>query len=166
MWWHTLRSTAPCKLSNNGPSQESLLLDNALLRDYPAQIQVGQPNDGLQLAKYAHFIWPSPSRTYHASGIDKEIFMLSIGPLVRVTAVLPLERFTVQIEFEDGSQRDIDIEHYLEGPIFKQIREDPAVFQQVTVEGGTLVWPNGADIDPDVLYYDLTPAWMEEPEQT
>ncbi len=92
--------------------------------------------------------------------------MPSIGPLVRITGVLPLERFMVQIEFDDGSQRDVDIEHYLVGPIFKQIREDLAVFQQVRVEGGTLVWPNGADIDPDVLYYDLTPAWMEEPEQT
>jgi len=26
-----------------------------------------------------------------------------------------------------------------------------------------MAWENGADIDPDVLYYDLTPAWMEEP---
>jgi hypothetical protein len=22
------------------------------------------------------------------------------------------------------------------------------------------MWPNGADIDPDVLYYGLKPAWM------
>jgi hypothetical protein len=38
------------------------------------------------------------------------------------------------------------------------------VFGAVKVEGGTIAWENGADIDPDVLYYDLKPAWMESSE--
>jgi hypothetical protein len=48
---------------------------------------------------------------------------------------------------------------YLRGPIFEPIRNDPALFRAMQVEEGTIAWPNGADIDPDVLYYDLTPAW-------
>jgi hypothetical protein len=59
---------------------------------------------------------------------------------------------------------DIDLEPYLHGPIFEPIRKDSSVFRSVTVKGGTIAWDNGADIDPDVLYYDLKPAWMEKPE--
>jgi hypothetical protein len=88
--------------------------------------------------------------------------MEHLGRLVRVRAVQPLEGFRVRLEFEDGTQKEIDLELYLHGPIFEPIRSDPAVFRSVKVEGGTIAWDNGADIDPDVLYYDLKPAWMEE----
>jgi hypothetical protein len=44
------------------------------------------------------------------------------------------------------------------------MRKNQTVFRSVKVEGGTLAWDNGADIDPDMLYYDLQPAWMEKPE--
>ena len=88
--------------------------------------------------------------------------MKCLGRLVRVRAVEPLEGFTVRLEFEDGTQREIDLEPYLHGPIFEPMRKDPIVFRSVKVEGSTIAWDNGADIDPDVLYYGLTPAWMEE----
>jgi len=87
--------------------------------------------------------------------------MERLGRLVRVRTVEPLEGFTVRLEFEDGTQKEIDLERYLRGPIFEPIRNDPATFRSVKVEGGTIAWDNGADIDPDVLYYNLTPAWME-----
>jgi hypothetical protein len=90
--------------------------------------------------------------------------MDSIGPLVRVTKATPLEAFNMLLEFEDGTQKQLDLEPYLHGPIFDPVRQDPKFFRQVTIQGGTIVWPNGADIDPDVLYYDLKPAWMEETE--
>ena len=69
--------------------------------------------------------------------------------------------FTVRLEFTDGSNREVNLESYLHGPIFETIRNDPTIFRSVRVEGGTVAWPNGADIDPDVLYYGLKPAWME-----
>ncbi len=87
--------------------------------------------------------------------------MEHLGPLVRVRAVEPLEGYTVRLTFEDGTQREVNLEPYLHGPIFEFIRNDPAVFRAMTIEGGTIAWENGADIDPDVLYYQLTPAWME-----
>lgn len=87
--------------------------------------------------------------------------------LVGVRAVAPLTGFVVHVIFTDGSERDIDLDCYLQGPIFEPIRNDPQIFAQVFVDpiGQTLAWPNGADIDPDVLYYNGTPPWMETDEK-
>ena len=79
--------------------------------------------------------------------------------LVRVHSVEPREGFIVDVHFTDGSQREINLAPYLQGPIFEPIRNDPSLFHALQVEEGAIAWPNGADIDPDVLYYGLTPAW-------
>ena len=86
--------------------------------------------------------------------------------LVRIQSVEPLEGFRVRLGFTDNTQRLVDLEPYLHGPIFALIRDDPIAFRAVRVDErmGTIVWDNGADIDPEVLYYNLKPAWMEEPE--
>jgi len=82
---------------------------------------------------------------------------------VRVQSVEPREGFLVKIQFTDGSQREMSLEPYLRGPIFEPLRNDPALFRSMRVEEGTITWPNGADIDPDVLYYSLTPSWAVAP---
>jgi hypothetical protein len=87
-----------------------------------------------------------------------------LGPRVRVRAVKPLEGFKVLVTFDNDSQKEIDLEQYLHGPVFEPIRNDPNVFRSMKIAGGTIAWDNGADIDPDVLYYGLKPAWMEQPE--
>ena len=90
--------------------------------------------------------------------------MEKLGPRVRVRVVQPLGGFTVLITFENGVQREINLEPYLHGPIFEPIRNNPGMFSSIKIEGGTIAWDNGADIDPDVLYYNLRPAWMEDAE--
>ena len=81
-------------------------------------------------------------------------------PLVRVTAVEVVREFVVQLEFDDGTERAVDLEPMLWGPVFEPIRTDPSYFRQVRVddEAGTIVWPNGADIDPVVLHGSAEPA--------
>ncbi|MBI1759893.1 MAG: DUF2442 domain-containing protein [Acidobacteria bacterium] len=88
--------------------------------------------------------------------------MEHLGPLMRVQAVEPLTAFNVRLTFQNGVQKEINLEPYLRGPIFAPIRNDIAVFRTVKISGSTIGWENGADIDPDVLYYGLTPAWAEE----
>jgi len=87
--------------------------------------------------------------------------------MVRVNSVQPLSGFRVRLGFTDGTDKEIDLEPYLRGPVFEPIRNDPKIFRAVSVDhrAGTIVWPNGADIDPDVLYLGLKPAWMETEEE-
>ncbi len=83
--------------------------------------------------------------------------------MVWITNVEPKERFKLLLEFNTGEQKLVNIEQYLRGPVFQPVREDPGYFNRVKVDDelGTIVWPNGADIDPDVLYGSHVPAWME-----
>ena len=87
--------------------------------------------------------------------------------MVRIRSVEPLNGFRVRLGFTDGSSKEIDLEPYLRGPVFEPIRVDSKMFREVKVDhrAGTIVWPNGADIDPDVLYLGLKPAWMEAGEE-
>ena len=84
-----------------------------------------------------------------------------------VRSVKPLEKFQVLLEFTDGKQKVVDLEPLLRGPIFEPIRQNPELFRAVRVDDelGIIVWENGADIDPDVLYGTHVPAWMESETQ-
>ena len=74
--------------------------------------------------------------------------------MIDVIEVRPMGEHRVFIRFEDGVQGEIDIAELIafEG-VFAALR-DPARFAEVRVhpELGTVYWPNGADLDPDVLY--------------
>ncbi len=59
--------------------------------------------------------------------------------------------FRIHLTFNDNSERTIDFRQWLEGPVFEALK-DRAYFQEFFVDGGTVVWPNGADIAPETLY--------------
>ncbi len=76
--------------------------------------------------------------------------------MVDVTGVEVIRDRTVRLRFSDGSERVVDLAPFLWGPVFEEIAAADDVFHQVRVdpEIGTIVWPNGADLDPDVLHGD------------
>ncbi len=78
---------------------------------------------------------------------------------VRVTSVEVLGHYRLRLGFSDGSSRDVDLTGELHGPVFEALA-DPGFFAQVRVDDelGTVVWPNGADLDPLVLHGDFEPA--------
>jgi hypothetical protein len=50
-----------------------------------------------------------------------------------------------------------DVSSLLIGPVFEAIRNDPDLFAQARVERGTVVWPGGVDLCPDVLIWNGPP---------
>ena len=59
--------------------------------------------------------------------------------------------FRIHLTFNDLSERTVDFRPWLEGPVFEPLK-DPAYFREFFVDGGTVAWPNGADIAPETLY--------------
>jgi len=56
--------------------------------------------------------------------------------------------FRIRLTFSDNLQGSVDFRSWLDGPVFEPLK-DPSYFQRFFIDGGTVVWPNGADIAPD-----------------
>jgi hypothetical protein len=80
--------------------------------------------------------------------------------MVDITDVEVLHDRVVGLRFSDRAERIVDLAPFLWGPAFAAIAENDELFSQVKVdpETGTIGWPNGADLDPDVLHGDFEPA--------
>ena len=78
----------------------------------------------------------------------------------RVIAVETQEPYTLILTFDTGETvvRKMDMSN--RQGVFEPLK-DPAYFKRVSVdtEGGTVVWPNGVDIDPEVLYDPALVDW-------
>ena len=73
----------------------------------------------------------------------------AIYRVIEVTVVGP---YTLRIVFDDGEEETIDFRPVLEGELYGELK-DPEVFRRVRIdpEAHTIVWPNGADFDPETL---------------
>lgn len=73
--------------------------------------------------------------------------------LHRIAAFTFAGDYVIRVQFDDGMVQVIDFEPILYGPIFGELR-DLNLFNkaQLDPDFGALIWPNGADFDPMVLY--------------
>ena len=71
-----------------------------------------------------------------------------------IIAVQALEPYRLRLRFENGIEGEVDLQkHFDLDGVFAPLH-DPAFFAQAFVNAdlGTVCWPNGADLDPVVLY--------------
>jgi hypothetical protein len=74
-------------------------------------------------------------------------------PIYQVRSFEIIGPFCLRVDFDDGRKQSIDFGPVLEGELFGPLR-DVSLFNQVRLdpEVHTLVWPNGADFDPETLH--------------
>ena len=79
-------------------------------------------------------------------------------PLLDIKKVRVLEDYCLEITFEDSVVGIVNIsESVTFDGVFEPLK-DENYFRQVKVnpDTGTIEWPNGADLDPVVLYAQIT----------
>ena len=73
--------------------------------------------------------------------------------MLRIRRATALDGHRLRLTLMNGDVVERDIGALLWGPVFEPLRTDAARFRQVTVQSGTVAWPGGADLDPDVLIW-------------
>jgi len=70
---------------------------------------------------------------------------------IRVTAAEYVRGFFIRLTFSDGSSKVVDFARWLHGDVFRPLA-DKRQFKRFFIAGGTVCWPNGADIAPETLH--------------
>ncbi|MBU9711686.1 DUF2442 domain-containing protein [Evansella tamaricis] len=70
-----------------------------------------------------------------------------------VIDVKVIKHYKLLVTFDNRVRKIVNIEPFIKGPMFQPLTRKE-FFREVMVdrEAGTIVWPNEADIDPEVLY--------------
>jgi hypothetical protein len=74
--------------------------------------------------------------------------------ILHVTDAKYLKDYLIEVSFNDGKKGIADLSQSLEGTVFDSLK-NKKIFSQFKVdrELDTIVWPNGADLAPEYLYF-------------
>ena len=81
-----------------------------------------------------------------------------------VSEVKPLAHFQLWLRFEDGVTGTVDLRQHLKFQgVFAPLKDEKEFAKvQVHPELGVVCWPNGADLDADVLYSAITGRKLDD----
>ncbi len=71
--------------------------------------------------------------------------------LVQVISAEYVKNYEISVRFNDGVHKTVDFSLWLTGEVFKPLVKK-SEFKRFFVSGGTVCWPNGADVAPETLH--------------
>lgn len=71
--------------------------------------------------------------------------------MLRVVDVDYIKDYTLSITFSDGVMKTVDLQPYLNGGVFEQLK-DISQFKQYGLNHWTIEWACGVDLAPEFLY--------------
>ena len=87
--------------------------------------------------------------------------------MIEVKSARYVSEYTLELEFSDGKNGILDFRDYIKkGGVFEKFR-DQAFFKRFYIdpESRTLAWPEGIDLDPEMLHHKATgsplPVWAK-----
>jgi hypothetical protein len=74
--------------------------------------------------------------------------------LIKVTNASYVKDFVIHFKFNNGIEKDINLEAELWGEVFEPLK-DVNLFKNFILNKWTIEWENGADFSPEFLYEKL-----------
>ena len=71
--------------------------------------------------------------------------------LIKVTNAVYVVDYKIEITFNDGLKKIIDLENQLWGEVFEPLK-NLTIFKNFSLNPFTIEWENGADFAPEFLY--------------
>ena len=72
--------------------------------------------------------------------------------IIVVTKARYLSAQVLELTFSDGLKAEVDFSTWIERYPFFEPLKNPDYFKNFSLDGWTVVWPNGADIAPETLH--------------